>query len=750
MNFSPFTPTTKKSKVSSASSFWADEWSTYDDSLYTESVYDDFTGTYVKSSLSSERSNTIELLRLAAHRRAIANFVNILTNKNIPVKFYQKGTSYTNGTYVVLSAEVKPEKFDVAVGLALHEASHIKLTDFTTFRNYDVPYYTMEKFTEKGFGRGSQVWTLIKAITNWIEDKRIDQYIYTTCPGYREYYKALYNEYFNDKMIDKGLLSDEYTDETIDSYLFRIINLSNPNTKLSKLKGLKRISDLVNLPNIGRLQSTTESLGIAEGIADIIAECMPAIVKPTPKKSESSNDEQNEDEYENGEEENEKNGESVENEEGDEESEEGDEESENSKPSTGADDVESEENIDSNASDDEDSGTVGGGSFNEQPEMNGEATDEDSDSDANGGSTESDEPKEMLSDKAKNQLDKKIQNQKDFLNDEIKKKAVTRKDNQSLDSVEKSGTEMVAVGDETIGGYHLKGLKCVVSKKLSDELLKDSNFPFSSWNDRGKKFSKYNESNLRQGLALGTLLGKRLQVRSEERVTENPRQLAGKIDKRLIAGLGYDYVNVFQTKEVDKFKKANLHISLDGSGSMDGPSWDKSIITTIAICKAASMISNLTVQVSIRGTWDASPYICVAYDSRIDKFDKVKRMFPALVASGTTPEGLCYQAVMDQFVANNNNMDSYFLNICDGQPYFISQGVNYSGWIGSEHTKKMVQKIRAKGVKVMAYYVSESSSTYSGSYHSIFKTMYGDDSRFININDITAITKTLNQLFLTK
>ena len=30
----------KKTKVSSASSFWADEWSTYDDEMFTESYYD--------------------------------------------------------------------------------------------------------------------------------------------------------------------------------------------------------------------------------------------------------------------------------------------------------------------------------------------------------------------------------------------------------------------------------------------------------------------------------------------------------------------------------------------------------------------------------------------------------------------------------------------------------------------------------------------------------------------------------------
>jgi len=81
----------QKSKVSYASSFWADEWSNYDDDVFAESYYDDEKGVWTTKKLSTSESSTVEMLRLSAHRRAIANFVNILTNKNIPVKFYKKG-----------------------------------------------------------------------------------------------------------------------------------------------------------------------------------------------------------------------------------------------------------------------------------------------------------------------------------------------------------------------------------------------------------------------------------------------------------------------------------------------------------------------------------------------------------------------------------------------------------------------------------------------------------------------------------
>ncbi len=712
-----FKSLSKNTKTSYASSFWADEWDMYDDDKFAESYYDSETGAFVTKRLSSSESSTVEMLRLSAHRRAIANFVNILTNKNIPVKFYTKGNSYTDGKHVVLSAEVKPDKFDVAVGLALHEASHINLTNFDTFRVYQVPQNGRELFETKGIGNG-EVWNLIKNLTNWIEDRRIDQFIFDTCPGYRDYYRALYDEYFNDKLIDKGLMSDEYTDENIDSYMFRIINLTNPNTDLKKLKGLAKIYSLVDLKNINRLKSTSDSLILAEQIAEIIGKCIDAL--PVGDAGQGGG-----------------------------ETKDGEPQEQDGSGGEGNGNEQSDEQ-DTN---EDNSPSMGGGSMKDQPNMSGSESDDDNGTadgdkaDANGKS------KETLSDKIKKQLDRKIKNQKDFINNEIKKKALTKKDEQLLDSVEQSGTEMVSVGGEQIGSLgFLKGTQCIVSKKMTEELMKDKDFPFADWwkgwGDREACFSGFNETALRKGIQLGTLLGKRLAVRSEERITDNPRQKSGKIDRRLIAGLGYDYVNVFTTKDIDKFKKANLHISLDGSGSMSGRTWDRALTTTIAICKAASMVNNLNVQVTIRGIWGRKPYICQAYDSRVDKFDKVKRLFPALHANGTTPEGLCYEATMKYFVPTTKDIDSYFLNICDGEPQYSEDGTNYYGEIAVEHTRKMVKKMKEQGINMLAYFVSDYDHQSS---KNKFKRMYGEDSsRFIDIENIVPITKTLNELFLKK
>jgi hypothetical protein len=51
--------------------------------------------------------------------------------------------------------------------------------------------------------------------------------VHNNAPGYRGYYDSLYDEYFNSKVITDALKSDLYRTLSVDSYMFRIINLTN-------------------------------------------------------------------------------------------------------------------------------------------------------------------------------------------------------------------------------------------------------------------------------------------------------------------------------------------------------------------------------------------------------------------------------------------------------------------------------------------------------------------------------------------
>ena len=48
----------------------------------------------------------IDIIKLSSYQRAISNFVNIVTAKNIPVKFSQRGDSYTDGKVVTISSKL--------------------------------------------------------------------------------------------------------------------------------------------------------------------------------------------------------------------------------------------------------------------------------------------------------------------------------------------------------------------------------------------------------------------------------------------------------------------------------------------------------------------------------------------------------------------------------------------------------------------------------------------------------------------
>ena len=80
-----------------------------------------------------------DLVALAGYRRAISNFVNIVTNRtDIPVVFNNNDHSFTDGGKVVLSGNMNDKNFDPSVGLALHEGSHIVHSDFELLREIKV------------------------------------------------------------------------------------------------------------------------------------------------------------------------------------------------------------------------------------------------------------------------------------------------------------------------------------------------------------------------------------------------------------------------------------------------------------------------------------------------------------------------------------------------------------------------------------------------------------------------------------
>ena len=728
----------------SASSFWYDDYNTSYDYLDT---YSDMDSTKLEAF-----KKTNDLYKLSATRRAIANFVQIVTQKNIPVTFASKSASQTDGKQVIISADVN-DNFDVSVGLALHEGSHIILSDFklleemqnawqevdwahisyensvadpTFSMDYKIDrllsnlkYYAgfKEMYLSTGkvgsYGRLTyEVNGLIGNLTNWIEDRRIDYHIFTTAPGYRDYYTSMYDYYFNDKVITKGVISDEYTDENFESYMFRIINLHNEKTDLSKLKGLRAIYRMIDLKNIGRLKSTEDAFMLSINVVAEILKYVP-IPESEPEQSNGENGEQGNDS--------------------------GGEEGEGG----GSGDEKNDEQGGVNAS---------------SEGIEGEQSDSDSDSDSQSSDSET---KGKPTKSASKQLSNKFQKQKDFLNNKVKKKKLQKGELVKLQNINESDTELVRVGSDYVdenGKPIGKGVDCIVVKNLTEALINDELFPFSTTDWITKQVYRWAEEEVKAGVVLGTMLGKKLQVRNESRETIYSRLTKGKIDGRMIASLGYDNSNVFYTREVDQYKKANLHISIDYSGSMNGEKLRKAVTSTVAIVKACAMARNINVQVSIRSTdssYGGLPYIALVYDSSKNNFKEFCKNMSILQANNTTPEGLCFEAIQKQLIPATNDSDSYFLNFSDGEPCFSinrnDDEINYGGMAAAKHTRKQINKMNDAGIKTLSYFISDYHGDVKQSVSwRIFEQCYGKGAKSVNVENMFDVARTMNELFLQK
>ena len=156
----------KKSTDSGYSSFWmGDTLDSY------SSIFDD-----------EDIKPKVDLIALSSYRRAISNFVSILTgDPSIKVTYTTAGDSYTDGKTVTISSKMDDKFYDSTVGLALHEGSHIKLSDFEFLRNLEtnIPKEYFNRGMMKGFSK-NEILSHIKNLLNYVEDRRIDNYVFTT------------------------------------------------------------------------------------------------------------------------------------------------------------------------------------------------------------------------------------------------------------------------------------------------------------------------------------------------------------------------------------------------------------------------------------------------------------------------------------------------------------------------------------------------------------------------------------------
>jgi len=679
--------------MGSLSDFWLTEHDEWD--FIEEAKADNEAVALTDEMIETRQSeHTRQLIRLSSARRAIANYVSILTNQNIPVTFNDNNINCTDGTHVYLSSDItKKDNFDVAVGLSLHEASHIKYSDFELFKSIwmKVPR-SIYDITEPLNISKNVVSNICKDLLNYVEDRYIDYMVHTNAPGYRGYYDALYDKYFNAKVINDALDSELYKVPGVESYMFRIINLTNPNTNLRALPGLIDIAKALDLSNIIRLSKPEDRLNVAFTIAEILFKNITEVDETKTVKSVD-----------------EKSGE------GDGELQESNKNDENNVAVTGS--VED----------------ILGGEQTAVNSTNDVVTNIGQDS--------------TISKAKLEKIKKAFNRQKDFIKGTLKKKKVSKKEKQILDTLEKSKVELVDVAHDYTKKFNGGAIECIVVKNMTKDLLFSDQCPLYIGDGNDISYKK-NLDSINQGIIMGTKLGRRLQIRNEVNTFKFSRRYTGKLDKRLIHELGFSDENIFYTTLTEKYKKINFHISVDASASMHGSKWNRAIKLCVSLAKAASMLDNVNLTISFRTTTNRNPYILVAYNSKVDKFSKIRNLFPYLSARGTTPEGLCFEAIMKYLPVADDNTNSYFVNMSDGEPYFTAyvdnqSVISYSNEEAAKHTQTQVKKIRNNGYTVISYFITDHYINPNSK--ELFKIMYGVDANYINVENYVQIANTLNK-----
>ena len=594
------------------------------------------------------KGEDMSMMEMASVQSAISNFVRILTKKDIPVEYYSynNGDSMTDGKSITISSRINESNIDSVVGLALHEGAHCAYTDF------NIPKKIGNFLLERNLIHGKEI---ILLLLNFVEDRRIDQLIYNTAPGYQSYYKAMYDRYFYNNTIDNGIRSNKFRNENWESYIFRIVNIFNKHTDLGALAKLREIYNILDLKNISRLKNTLDSLNIACEIYKCIYNYLSTLTKDNYIKQSHKN-------------------------------------KQSCKPSNN---------------------TI-----------------------------------------KKEVINKSFKSQENFINGKVPKSKTTKYIKELVNIAQKHKLKNKFSTFTNSEGVMLKQ-RVTIIPNITNNLINNN---FMGLFTKGIDPHNTKES-LEKGIVKGKKLLKQLKIRNEEQRLETNHLKKGKLDpKRLYAASYTD--DIFKKIDIKTYKKINIHLSIDGSSSMRGDKWNSVLKNTTAIAYVATKLNNINLKISIRTTakepllskreQSLIPILLIAFDSTKHNFNHINKLIN-FKADGLTPEGICLEALNNFIEPSSYYLDSYLINMSDGMPTFTSKtGDEYKGEKAVKDTARIINLISKKRVNIMSYFIQSKHNNYAKEAENKFKLMYGKNAKFVDIDNINIITKTLNELFLKK
>ena len=134
---------------------------------------------------------------------------------------------------------------------------------------------------------------------------------------------------------------------------------------------------------------------------------------------------------------------------------------------------------------------------------------------------------------------------------------------QDLTAEEGKIANLAALGDELIKLENEEFSKLTPEQKIRRNEVREL-IGFAREDYTGLRPGRSgNAKSVQEGLEIGSLLGRKLRMHNESRDRVDNRLRTGKIDARRISHAGYDIESIFKQVQVDKYKKAVMHISID-------------------------------------------------------------------------------------------------------------------------------------------------------------------------------------------
>jgi len=346
---------------------------------------------------------------------------------------------------------------------------------------------------------------------------------------------------------------------------------------------------------------------------------------------------------------------------------------------------------------------------------------------------------------SREEIKKAFSKQENFLKGQTSKTSLTKKETKQVEAIGKSNIQIkdVKVLDTTCPVHVIEGITpAIIESNLYDT------FYINDLKHRPE---------VENGINIGKKLLRKLRVRNEQITLASKRLKSGKIDPRRIYAANFEE-DLFYKIDRANYKPISLHVTIDGSGSMDGTKWRQVLTNTIALGYVALKMDNIDLTISIRTSGKNPnlssqtaqiPLLILAFDSKKHTLRDLKRL-AYYKANGLTPEGMCLNA-LNEFIPNSSYyLDSYLINMSDGYPTFeYGKDLNYRGEKAILDTAKAVKNIKKKGVKILSYFIqSPTTKVKEKELNENFQIMYGKEASFIDPKNVNEVTKTLNSLFL--